>query len=72
MRCHICDRSLGEGEVTYSEFHDEFDPCPICLQAISEVFSHQSEEEITAELEWEFPELSDDYDFIPVVIEDYS
>jgi len=63
MRCHICDRTLGEGEVTYSELHDEFDPCPACLQAISEVFTHKSEEEITAELEWEFPELSDSCDF---------
>lgn len=58
MRCHICNAALGPEDVSFSELHDEFDPCPTCLNIISEVFNDRTEEEITEELEQEFPEDS--------------
>ena len=49
MRCHICDRVLNEGEISYNNDHQEFDPCPACLVAISEVFGDEDEDKIVEE-----------------------
>ena len=36
--------------------HNDFDPCPTCLLAISELFNDDSEEEITEQLAFEWGE----------------
>lgn len=59
MRCHICDSVLGPTDVAWSTLHDEFDPCPSCLLAISEVFNDLDDEEIMEEIYYEFPDLID-------------
>lgn len=56
MRCHICNSALAPTEVQWSAPHQEWEPCGRCLQAIDEVFNDRSEEEIDAELEFEFNE----------------
>ena len=56
MRCHICNATLGATEVQWSNVHNEWEPCGRCLQAIDEVFNDRSEEEIDAELAFEFNE----------------
>lgn len=56
MRCHICNSTLTPAEVQWSTPHAEWEPCGRCLQAIDEVFNDRSEEEIDAELAFEFNE----------------
>ena len=54
MRCAICDATLGEDSIQWNNQHHDWDPCPTCLIAISELFNDDSEEEITEQinLEW--------------------
>jgi len=48
MRCHICDNTLSGEQVSWSRLHQEWEPCPTCLIAISEVFTDPlDEDEIT-------------------------
>ena len=48
MRCHICDNTLSGEQVSWSRLHQEWEPCPTCLLAISEVFTDPlDEDEIT-------------------------
>lgn len=56
MRCHICNATLGATEVQWNNQHNDWDPCGRCIQAIDEVFNDRSEEEIDAELAFEFNE----------------
>lgn len=56
MRCHICNATLGATEVQWNNQHKDWDPCGRCIQAIDEVFNDRSEEEIDAELAFEFNE----------------
>lgn len=44
MKCHICDKTLGESDVKMDPRYGTFDPCPTCLIAISEVFGEEDEE----------------------------
>ena len=54
MRCHICNSELKENSIQWNNDHQDWDPCPTCLIEISEVFTDDSEEEITAQLEGEW------------------
>ena len=45
MRCHICDKPLGETEVKFNRKYDQFDPCVECLTVIGEVFQDPIPEE---------------------------
>lgn len=54
MRCHICDKTLSDKEVNYNNDHQDWEPCGSCLQAISEVFTSDSEEQITKQLDSEW------------------
>lgn len=54
MRCHICNSELQENSIQWNNDHQDWDPCPTCLIEISEVFTDDSEEEITAQLEGEW------------------
>jgi cytidine deaminase len=53
VRCHICNSILTPAEVQFNNDHQEWDPCGRCLEAIDEVFSHRTEEEIDEELQFE-------------------
>jgi hypothetical protein len=54
MQCHICGHILSGEQVSWSNLHQEWDPCPTCLQEIAEVFSDPlDEDEITYALEKE-------------------
>lgn len=54
MRCNICDNTLSGEQVSWSRLHQEWEPCPTCLIAISEVFTDPlDEDEITYLLEKE-------------------
>lgn len=62
MRCAICDATLSPESVQWSHTHNDWEPCPSCLVAISEVFNtDMDEEEITRVLE---DELADGPDII--------
>ncbi len=66
MRCDICDNTLSPETIHWNSDHEEWDPCPTCLIAISEVFDdHLDEEEITWLLEndEEFEEIPEDVEF---------
>lgn len=52
MRCHICNAALAPTEVQWNNQHEEWDPCGRCLQAIDEVFSNKTEEEIDEEIDF--------------------
>lgn len=39
MRCFICD--VGLTNVHYNRDHQDFDPCPTCLEVIGEVFADE-------------------------------
>jgi len=68
VRCHICNAALGSGEVQWNNQHEEWDPCGRCLQAIDEVFSNKTEEEIDEEIDFllheEEPEQDADEDVL--------
>ena len=67
MRCHICDATLGEDSVQRNNQHNDWDPCPTCLIAISELFNDDSEEEITEQLTFEW---GDEEEVEPEAVED--
>lgn len=54
MRCFICNSELQENSIQWNNDHQDWDPCPTCLIEIAEVFTDDSEEEITAQLEGEW------------------
>lgn len=43
MKCAICDATLGEEEVRFNREHDEWDPCGVCKEIISEVFGQEDD-----------------------------
>lgn len=49
-RCYICDRILSPEEIQFNRDHDDFDPCGTCLEVINDLFNHDDEEEIDAQL----------------------
>jgi len=54
MRCAICNSELKENSIQWNNDHQDWDPCPTCLIEISEVFTDDSDEEITAQIEGEW------------------
>lgn len=49
MRCHICDSQLAN--IHFNRLHDDIDPCPTCLEVISNVFTDPVPEEELLEVE---------------------
>lgn len=47
MRCEICDAELKVEEIKIDPRYGTFDPCNVCLTAISEVFGEEGDQEET-------------------------
>ncbi len=57
MRCHICDSLLSSP--TWNSLHEDYDPCPTCLEMIMHVFEDPPEQ-FELDLDAEEESLSDD------------
>ena len=66
MKCHICDATLRAEDVQFHPLHNDWDPCPYCLEVISGVFNDDSDEEITEMVEHEWFMLYGQYLTDPV------
>ena len=53
MKCAICNATLSPSEIQWNSDHEDWDPCGRCLDAIDNVFSDSTEEEIDAEIAFE-------------------
>ncbi len=60
MRCHICNTVLSPQEIQWNPDHKDWDPCTSCQEVIDSVFNDDTEEEIDAQLSFEWEELEDE------------
>ena len=37
MRCHICNTVLDDDHVQFNQDHQDYDPCPTCLQVVEDL-----------------------------------
>lgn len=54
MRCHICDTTLSENEISWNKDHKDWNPCGTCQEVIDNVFEPLDDEAIQKQLEFEF------------------